>query len=194
MSQGNNTAEFWSGQFGDEYHRRNRVDWRKRIPFWKQIMEITGARSVYEWGCGPGWNLSAIQSGSEWPAKVWGNEVNKSAASQGIFAGLDIRLKDYGSEIGSEYELVFTAGALIHVEPEYLNFRMNWLIERSCDYVLSIEYESPEERMIPYRGENDKLWSRPYGKLYQDLGLKMVKQFNAGEGFDNCTASLLRLP
>ena len=191
MSQGNNTAEFWSGQFGDEYHKRNRVDWRKRIPFWKQILDMTGARSVYEWGCGPGWNLSAIKADAQWDVQTYGYDANNGAEKIARKAGLFLLQAD--PQVG-QFELVCTVGALIHVAPEDLKTRMTTLIDLSCDYVLSVEYEYPEEKMIPYRGENDKLWSRPYGKLYQDLGLKMVKQFDAGDGFDNCTASLLRLP
>ena len=193
MSQGNNTAEWWAGEAGNAYHRRNRVGWRSRIPFWKQILDITGARSVYEFGCGPGWNLSSIKAGAEWDVEVSGQEINDSAGNQGSICGLDIWETDKSFETWN-FELTCTVGALIHVPPEDIEGRMKWMIERSCDYVLSVEYESPEEIMIPYRGENDKLWSRPYGKLYQDLGLKMVLQADAGEGFDNCTASLLRLP
>ena len=54
------TKDFWSGEFGEEYLKRNRVDWRKRIPFWKDVIDMTGARSVFELGCNAGWNLSAI--------------------------------------------------------------------------------------------------------------------------------------
>ena len=47
-------ADFWRGEFGDSYLRRNRVDWRARIPFWRTILEMTGARSVFEFGCNAG--------------------------------------------------------------------------------------------------------------------------------------------
>lgn len=57
------TEEFWTGDFGNEYHKRNRVDWKWRIPFWKKLLEYyVPARSVFEFGCGPGWNLSAINA------------------------------------------------------------------------------------------------------------------------------------
>ena len=39
-------AQFWAGEFGDAYTRRNRVDWLARIPFWFYILNKTQARSV----------------------------------------------------------------------------------------------------------------------------------------------------
>ena len=51
----NEQQQFWAGEFGDEYVRRNQVDWRARIPFWREVIEMTGARSVHEVGCNCGW-------------------------------------------------------------------------------------------------------------------------------------------
>ena len=55
------TKQVWSEDFGDAYTARNRVDWIGRKPFWKKILDITGARSVFEFGCNASWNLSAIR-------------------------------------------------------------------------------------------------------------------------------------
>lgn len=193
------TEKVWSGEFGDSYHKRNRVEWRKRIKFWSEILDLTGARSVYEWGCGPGWNLSAIKSAADWDEPPWcrwsptvqGQEINEDAQAQASSAGLAVwDTDDYF--LYEQYELTFTCGALIHVPPEYLKDRMQWMIDRSCDYVLAIEYENPTEKMIPYRGQDNLLWARPYGKLYQKMGLKMVATGGAGDGFDDCTFWLLR--
>ncbi len=54
-------AELWAGEFGDQYLARNQVDWQARIGFWQQMLDVTGARSVFELGASAGWNLSAIR-------------------------------------------------------------------------------------------------------------------------------------
>ena len=186
-----NTAEFWKGNFGNEYHQRNRVDWRKRIKFWTEILEITGARSVYEFGCGPGWNLSAIKAAQIRAPECYGREINEAARRQAWAAGLTVTDED-GSKHCLSFDLTFTCGVLIHIPTEDLKERMQHMIDCSSDYVLCIEYENPVEKGIDYRGHKDKLWCRPYGQMYREMGLNIVMQSNAGDGFDNCQATLLR--
>lgn len=181
----NRQETYWSGRDGAAYHRRNRVDWRKRIPFWKDILDLTGARSVYEWGCGPGWNLSAIRAASDWYVECTGWDVNTQARMESRWCGFEMEVGGYG-------ELAFTSGVLIHIPPDELRDQMRRIIESSFDWVLAIEYESTRESMIEYRGEPDLLWARPYGKIYEELGLKQVMTGGAGEGFDRCTAWLMR--
>ena len=182
----------WSGDFGDKYHARNRVDWRKRIKFWSQILELTGARSVWEWGCGPGWNLSAIQAGADWPVFCVGTECNPTAINQAQMAALSV--DQFGLDDEDVCELVCTVGALIHVDPETVQDVMRMLVDHSSDYVLCVEYESPKPRPIKYRGRENMLWAQPFARMYEGMGLKMVMQADAGEGFDDCTATLLRKP
>ena len=71
---------------------------------------------------------------------------------------------------------------------------MERVVRASTDYVLAVEYAADEEQEIEYRGQMGLLWKRPYGKLYQDLGLELEQSWDAGAGFDNCTAWLLRKP
>ena len=75
------TEEEWAGSFGDAYHARNWVDWQLRIPFWQHIIELTGARSVFEFGCGLGFNLSAIKR-SHPDVVLGGVEINDQATVQ----------------------------------------------------------------------------------------------------------------
>src|SRR5882762_1240398 len=86
----NPQEQFWSGPDGDAYTRRNRVDWRARIPFWHDIMKFTGARSVYEVGCGAGWNLSAIAEASPHEVALWGCDICELAARQARVTGANI--------------------------------------------------------------------------------------------------------
>lgn len=185
----NEQEQFWAGEFGNEYTARNRVDWRQRIPFWKTMIDETGARSVYEFGCNAGWNLSAIRRAYP-DVALEGNDINDYALRQAAAAGLNV-----GRRTGMEAaELVFTAGVLIHISPENLQALMQSLANASTEWVLAIEYSAAQEEEVTYRGHAQRLWRRPYGKLYQDMGLEMVRHGPAGKGFDNCTYWLLRKP
>lgn len=195
MVQFNQTGvELWGGEFGNDYTNRNQVDWRKRMPFWKMIEERTGARSYFEMGCNAGWNLSAIKR--QFPdVVVVGNDINEQAARQAQMAGLNvINRLDFKTEVPGKFELVFTAGVLIHIEPEHLQEVMQALIDKSLRYVLAVEYAAEVETIVEYRGHTEKCWKRPYGKLYMDLGLKMEAWGPAGGGFDNCDFWLMEKP
>lgn len=185
----NEQEEFWAGGFGNEYTTRNRVDWRSRIPFWSAMIELTGARSVYEFGCNAGWNLSAIRRAFP-DVQVYGCDINETAVRQAMAAGINPAI---GSQIATA-ELVFTAGVLIHIAPEHLADTMKKLVGASADYVLAVEYSAAQEEEVNYRGHAQRLWRRPYGKLYQDMGLEMVRHGPAGKAFDNCTYWLMRKP
>jgi pseudaminic acid biosynthesis-associated methylase len=204
----NEQEQFWAGEFGNEYTNRNRVDWRQRIPFWKTMIDETGARSVYEFGCNAGWNLSAIRRAYP-DVEVHGNDVNETALAQARMAGLKSVVQ--GSAIGywdynvppppprwtapkNWYDLVFTAGVLIHISPDNLQEVIGQIVDASAEWVLAVEYSSAQEEEVNYRGHAQRLWRRPYGKLYQDMGLEMVRHGPAGKGFDNCTYWLLRKP
>lgn len=189
--------QFWSGTEGDAYTARNRVDWRARIPFWRGIMEFTGARSVYEVGCNAGWNLSAIGEGSPHKVGLYGSDINQRAEQQARAAGLGIYYTHTGDTWLTQnklvFDLAFSAGVLIHVSPENLEKTMLTIISASAHYVLAVEYAADVEEMIEYRGVKDCLWKRPYGKLYEHLGLRTLKVCDA-QGFDRCTAWLMEIP
>jgi pseudaminic acid biosynthesis-associated methylase len=186
------TKDAWSGTFGDAYVERNRVDWRARIPFWEKMIALTGARSAFELGCNAGWNLSAI-SKADSEVLVWGCDINEKALIQAISVGLavfNINSEEARYNFPETAELTFTAGVLIHVAPKELKETMQKMIDMSTDYVLAVEYESEVETEIEYRGQMGLLWKRPYGELYQRLGLNLVATGSA-EGFDDCTYWLM---
>jgi pseudaminic acid biosynthesis-associated methylase len=183
--------DLWSGEFGNDYLKRNFVKWRNRIPFWSGIVPRTGARSFFEMGCSAGWNLSAILETMP-NANVCGNDINTLACEQARQAGLNVvNLLDFDVACPGRYELVFTAGVLIHIEPEHLDEVMRALIAKSYRWVLAIEYAADVETQVEYRGHTEKCWKRPYGALYEALGLKLVDSGDAGAGFDRCTYWLL---
>lgn len=195
----NAQEQFWAGPDGDAYTHRNRYDWRLRIPFWQKIIDLTGARSVYEFGCNVGYNLSAIRRAFP-DVAVAGEDLNEQAVSRAIHAGNLLEVFLSRDDICSQRrELAFTAGVLIHIAPADLELFMRRVISASCDWVLAIEYppqDSPRgEEPIDYRGRAGLLWRRNYGALYEHLGLKIVDYGELTKpAFDNCSYWLMRKP
>lgn len=188
------TTDLWAGQFGNEYIERNRVAWQPRAEFWRSAVEFCTPATVFEFGCNIGLNLRAIQSVAPNTA-LFGCDVNATAVNEARAAGFEVQHVGAQGVAGlyepGSMDLVFTAGVLIHVAPADIERTMRDLISLSGRYVLAIEYHEEEgEVEVEYRGQTGALWRRPYGKLYADLGLRLLSQGEAG-GFDKCTYYLL---
>lgn len=188
------TDEFWGGTFGDQYTARNRVDWEARVPFWQRIQALTKATFVMEVGTNAGWNMRAWHQAHK-DSCIFGSDINAGALQEAAEAGLSVT-PDPAVMIGKYYpntfDLVFTAGVLIHIPPEDLQAVMESIAKASYRYVLAVEYESDREEEINYRGHAGRLWKRPYGKLYEAMGLELVASGDPGPAFDRCTYTLLR--
>lgn len=190
----------WAGKFGDDYTERNRVNWKERVPFWERIMtkimQPGTLCTVLEVGCNAGWNLRALQE-LPLPIMEYGIDVNRHALNEARAAGLRVihsSAMTAGRQYPGHFDLVFTAGVLIHVPPEDLVPTMKSIAAASSRHVLAIEYEAPEETEILYQGAGDRLWKRPYGDLYESIGMELEATGDAGPGFDNCTYWLMRQP
>lgn len=186
-------ADFWRGSPGNEYTLRNRVTWTDRVPFWQHIIEVTGAQSFLEVGCNAGWNLQAIRSLSK-EAEMSGVDLNEGALQEAQDAGFDVEVAN-GYDVARIFgaavcDIAFTSGVLIHVPPDDLLPTMRAIRDVSRQYVLAVEYASDDEREIEYRGHAAKLWARPFGRLYEELGLSLVETGEA-QGFDRCQWWLL---
>lgn len=187
------TAQFWSGENGTEYTQRNRVDWEKRLPFWQHILETTNAQSFLEVGCNAAWNFRAIKSLNA-EAMMTGVDLNEDALREANASGFDVEVMA-GNKVAEFFgagccDLSLTSGVLIHVPPEELMQTMAAIRDVSRQYVLAVEYDNVDAQMVEYRGHKDKLWKRPYGKLYESLGLSLI-QHGPAEGFDQCYFWLL---
>jgi spore coat polysaccharide biosynthesis protein SpsF len=190
------TTEFWAGTFGDEYGRRNRVVWEHRIPFWRRILEITRAKTFCEAGVNAGWNFQAIRR-IDPEASMSGVDVNQSAIESAQEFGFDV-MKAPASDVATLFgpsacDMSLTSGVLIHVAPDDLKATMQALIDVSSKWVLAVEYAADEEVAITYREHKGRLWKRPFGKLYEDLGLDLFETGPA-EGFMDCQYWLLSKP
>jgi hypothetical protein len=68
---------------------------------------------------------------------------------------------------------------------------MTKLAAKSYRWVLAIEYAADTEEQVEYRGHTEKCWKRPYGQMYEALGLRLIETGDAGPGFDKCTFWLM---
>ena len=187
------TEQFWSGAFGNDYTKRNQVEWRERLPFWESAIDFMHPTTVLEVGCNAGWNLLAIHE-CDRSIELMGIDVNASAIEQARQNGIEaqnisVRALSSYYDAGS-LDLVFTAGVLIHVAPEDIQDVMRTIVAAAGRYVMAIEYEADKEEEVEYRGHAGKLWKRPYGMLYQQMGLRLLSYGVAG-GFDDCAYWLL---
>ncbi len=190
----NQQLQAWSGEFGADYTKRNRVHWQDRVPFWQYVMQLTVADSVLEVGCNAGWNLQAIRSLDKTGRRMVGVDINQQALIEAQQALLDVRACP-AQELATVFEpqsfdLVFTAGVLIHVAPADLIGVMKGIVRTARHHVLCVEYESNIEEEVNYHGHDGLLWKRPFGALYEAMGLTIIDQGEA-EGFDRCQYTLL---
>lgn len=189
-------TEFWKGDFGKAYTERNRVDVQTRVPFWRLMLERTRAQSVLEVGCNAGWNLLAMKALDK-DLDLVGVDLNAHALEDAERAGIQNVHVMHGADVGecwpAGFDLVFTAGVLIHVPTENLGAVMRSIAEASRRYVVAVEYAAIKEEAVEYRGHQDRLWRRPFGLLYEDAGLRLVDTgfLSKESGFDSCTYWLM---
>ena len=193
LDSGATPLAFWSGDFGKEYTERNRVDWSLRVPLLRRMIEQTGATSFLDVGCNAGWNLCALRNINP-GVEMSGVDVNDDALAQAADEGFDV-VKMPASEVAEFFgsdsaQMVITSGVLIHVPPHELEATMRAIVDVSAQYVLCIEYDAPEEKMVEYRGHAHRLWKRPFGKLYEALGLSVLET-GVAAGYVDCAYWLM---
>lgn len=164
----------YAGDLGDAYTQRHERVPQERRGLWNRILgygfpNAAGIRpieTILEVGCNVGGNLLGFAVVGRDLAKMTGVDVNVGALSR-----LDPRIKGVrGSAakipLPNDYaDLVFTCGMLIHVPSGDLDKVFDELVRVSARYVLTVEYEDAYERMIPWRGHDGILWSRPHSYL-----------------------------
>ena len=183
--------EVWEGEFGTAYTDRNLVDWRVRLPAFRQMLEGLPIHSILELGCNRGHNLLAL-AGLLPEAEIVGLEPNRHAlqiarASGSGFSALQGQALDIPFRDGT-FDLVFTAGVLIHIPLDVLPAALKEIFRVSRRYVLAVEYYAEKETLIPYRGHDDLLWKRDFLRHYQalcpELTLQRRGHWGAEDGFD----------
>jgi len=163
----------WEGDFGNAYTERNCVDLESVLPFFREMLSGLLISSALEIGCNRGHNLIALNRVLGNDAEVVGIEPNRHAREIARTSSSKIAvLQGQGADLpfkDGQFELVTTAGVLIHVSLEQLPQVMQEIYRVSNRYILAVEYFAEEETNIHYRGHNDLLWKRNFLKHYQTL-------------------------
>ena len=185
-------SKIWKGEFGQAYTDRNQIDSRIRLPAFRQMLEGLPIKKVLEVGCNRGHNLVALADLLGEDSEVVGVEPNQyarelaraSSVKVGVLNGhsFDLPFKD------GYFDLIFTAGVLIHIPLDDLPTALSEVYRVSRRYVLAIECFAAEEIAIPYQGHNDLLWKRNFLAHYQsqfsDLMLIRNGYWGSEFGFD----------
>lgn len=189
----------WAEGFGDEYVQRNIAAGEGRDAFWSLLIQQHPVNSVLEIGCNVGANLRWLD-GLLPSHEVWGIDINETALETirkrlpGINAvwspARELPFRD------KTFDLVFTAGVLIHQPESTLPLVMAEAVRCSRNYVLAIEYYADETTEVAYRGHEGALFKRNYGRLYGELfpDLDPVADgaLGADEGWDDVRWWLFR--
>ena len=174
------------------YTDRNVVDWQRRLPAFKKMLAGLELKRVLEVGCNRGHNLRTLLELLGDGAEIFGVEPNTYALALARCASdrfspvpgsvFDLPFKD------RYFDLVFTAGVLIHIPPDRLADAMREIVRVTRRYVLAAEYYAEQDTVIEYRGRNDLLWKRNFLTHYQtnvpDLKLVHSGYWGEGDGFD----------
>ena len=157
---------FWKSDFGINYTNRNLGDnlILNKVNLFSQILNTIKIDSLFEIGCNRGLNLNAIKKINK-NISLNGIEINKLAYE--LLKAQKICDKLYNESIlnlniKNKFDLVFTKGVLIHINPEKLNEVYNKIYELSNKYILIAEYYSRDVREINYRGHDNKLYKRDF--------------------------------
>jgi pseudaminic acid biosynthesis-associated methylase len=197
-SEAKRLEELWSDQFGDTYVERNLQAGEGREAFWYELVDRLAPTRVLEIGCNIGANLRWIVDRVP-PRAVYGIDINERAlrtvrerlAINAVWSpARELPFRD------RMFDLVFTAGVLIHQPESTLPLVMAEAVRTSRAYVLALEYAASESIALPYRGQDGALFKRNYGQLYSELfpELEIVDQGELGkdEGWDDVTWWLFR--
>ncbi|MCB1182654.1 methyltransferase domain-containing protein [bacterium] len=189
----------WSADFGDAYTERNVVAWRDRLAGFRTVLGDLPVSSVLEVGCNRGHNLQALAHLHP-DAAIVGIEPNATARAVAAGNGCDARPGDaFALPVADgAFDLVFTAGVLIHVALPDLPRALDEIHRAARRWVLAIEYFADTETSIPYRGRDDLLWKRDfrdhYRRRFADLALVGEGYLDAASGFDRCHWWLFEKP
>jgi spore coat polysaccharide biosynthesis protein SpsF len=162
----------WSREYIERNNSKSLL--ASNIALFSQIISRTNHRveTVFEIGTNIGLNLDAIKILLP-SVLLSGIEISKEAYKE-------ISKKNYGSNILNEsilnlsrglgeYDLVFTKGVLIHLNPEYLMDVYEKIYHLSKKYILFVEYYNPSPVSIRYRDREGMLYKRDFSREFLDL-------------------------
>lgn len=193
MHAGTKQDRAWAGDFGRAYTDRNprtpedldalsvRNFGVSRTALNREFLgELDRDIPILEVGANVGAQLAALrQIGFH---RLYGVELQWYAARLGKELHPDtpiVQGSAFDLPFESEaFELVFTSGVLIHLEPASLQRAMGEIRRCSRRYVWGWEYFAPKHVAIPYRGEDGLMWKGDFAAMYaaREPGMCLLRE------------------
>lgn len=172
--------EFWASDFGHAYRDRNvgeRLILSNMILFSKVLRAAPSVKSFVELGCNIGLNLQALNRLNP-NFDLCAYEINEVAAQK----ARDLKIAEVHTGTildplphAKTFDVAFTAGVLIHINPDQLDKVYQNLYNLSHRYILVSEYYNPTPVTVNYRGHENRLYKRDFaGELIDKFGLKLI--------------------
>lgn len=169
--------KFWTGKFGEDYWKRNKITPEKTengIKAYKEIFDNIKPKSILEVGSNIGIQLTILRKLLGSSVKLCAVEPNKTAFTK-LTNNPRLKLTQayncdgYRIPLGdNSVDLVFTSGVLIHIPPRNLLDITKEIVRVSKRYVLCIEFFSHEPEEKAYRGHRNVFFKRDFGAYYLD--------------------------
>jgi pseudaminic acid biosynthesis-associated methylase len=167
--------QFWANIYADEYIKKNLTfDDAMGASAWTIMLSKATPGKIQrylECGCNVGRNIQQITNVLP-EARASVIEISDPAFRY-VTTKFPIEYAFNGPILNSQFnaeqfDLVFTMGVLIHINPDHLLDHMQKIYSYSSQYVLIGEYFSRTPVMIEYQGQKDRLFKRDFGKLFME--------------------------
>ena len=180
--------EFWKKEFGDEYIKRNNsleyadsfykkaTGHTKSEIFENSFSSLGKNLKILELGCNIGINLEILKKlGFK---NLYGLEINEKAIEIAKIKHPDTKffhgsIEEFDFD-NQKFDLVYTAGVLIHINPNSLEEIIKKMISLTTKYVFGLEYSSDDLKKIQYRGNENYCWKQDFPSLFRNLYPKLI--------------------
>lgn len=201
----------WMGDFGNEYTARNALTLDQIDELYKNrygisntelnglfVGDLSRSIRILEVGSNIGNKLLSLQRmGFE---NLYGIEINSQAIERAKTntkniniiqaSAFDIPFKD------EYFDLVFTSGVLIHINPTDIKRALAEIYRCSKKYIWGFEYYADTYTEVQYRGHSKLMWKTDFVRLYlgqfEDLELVKEKRLKYSDDNNIDTMYLLR--
>ncbi len=183
---------FWETEFGNDYILRNQgpAAVASSVAFFSKIIsKTTKPGSVLELGSNIGVNLAAMEQLLP-DASLSAVEINREAAEhlERTLPRVELHCTSILEfEPARQWDLVFSKGVLIHLNPQELPRVYDLMFEASSQYIMVAEYYNPIPVELPYRGHEGKLFKRDFaGELMDRHSTLTLVDYGFAYHRDNC--------
>lgn len=194
----NKQQKFWKNEYSKEYIERNsNFDLNLGIKAWsKMLRNISDIENLLECGSNIGRNIEFLENllpDTEKSIIELSPDAFKIVTSRYKFKEA-VNSSILDSDLPSNnYDLVFTTGVLIHIHPDDLLDNLTKIYNFSKKYILFGEMFSRNPSFVNYKGEDDLLFTRDFGRYFLehfnvdivDYGFLWGHYFDIA-GFDDC--------